>query len=49
MKLLTVSREQFRQQVEKLAEQLKDRDKELERVRVQLNDKNRLMDSMVMA
>ena len=49
MKLLTVSREQCRQQAEKLAEQVRERDRELERARAQLSDKNRLMDSMVMA
>ena len=49
MKLLTVSREQCRQQSEKMSAMLKERDSELERLRSKVQDQNRLVDSMVLA
>ena len=49
MKLLTVTREQFRQQKEALAEQLKERDTEAEQMRRRLVDMSRLVDSMCVA
>lgn len=49
MKLLTVSREQFRQQKEALADKLKDRDAELERMKKKLSEMTRLVDSMTVA
>ncbi len=49
LKLLTVSREQFRQLSEKLSSGLKERDSELERLRGQVQAQNRLVDSMVIA
>ncbi|CDW91378.1 UNKNOWN [Stylonychia lemnae] len=49
MKLLTVSREQNRQQKETLQEQLKLRDGELDKLRKKVEEQNRLMDSMCMA
>lgn len=49
MKLLTVTREQFRQQKESLAEKLKDRDTEIDKLNRRLLDMNRLVDSMCVA
>ena len=49
MKLLTVTREQFRQQKEALTEQLKVRDEECDRMKRRMVDMNRLVDSMCVA
>jgi chromosome segregation ATPase len=49
MKLLTVTREQFRQQKEQLAEKLKDRDSEIDKLNRRLIEMNRLVDSMCVA
>lgn len=49
MKLLTVSREQFRQQKEDLQDKLKVRDAEVDRLNKRLIDMNRLVDSMCVA
>ncbi|TNV79973.1 hypothetical protein FGO68_gene1178 [Halteria grandinella] len=49
MKLLTVTREQFRQQKEALAEKLKDRDGEIDKLNRRLIEMNRLVDSMCVA
>jgi chromosome segregation ATPase len=49
MKLLTVTREQFRQQKEALAEKLKDRDSEIDKLNRRLIEMNRLVDSMCVA
>lgn len=49
MKLLTVTREQFRQQKEALTEQLKVRDEECDKMKRRMVDMNRLVDSMCVA
>ena len=49
MKLLTVTREQFRQQKEAIAEQLKQRDAEIDKMKRRMMDMNRLVDSMCVA
>ncbi len=49
MKLLTVTREQFRQQKEALADQLKLRDSEIDKLKRRLMDMTRLVDSMCVA
>jgi len=49
MKLLNVTREQFRQQKEALTEKLKQRDTEIDRLKRRLMDMNRLVDSMTVA
>ncbi len=49
MKLLTVTREQFRQQKESLAEKLKDRDSEIDRLKKKLSEMTRLVDSLTVA
>jgi hypothetical protein len=49
MKLLTVTREQFRQQKEALAETLRERDEECDKLRRRMVDLNRLVDSMCVA
>ena len=49
MKLLTVTREQFRQQKEALAEKLNDRDAEIDKLNRRLIEMNRLVDSMCVA
>lgn len=49
MKLLTVTREQFRQQKESLTEKLKDRDSEIDKLNRRLIEMNRLVDSMCVA
>lgn len=49
MKLLTVTREQFRQQKEMLAETLKTRDDEIDNLKRRMVDMNRLVDSMCVA
>jgi hypothetical protein len=49
MKLLTVTREQFRQQKEQLADQLKQRDSEIDKLKRRLMDMNKLVDSMTVA
>ena len=49
MKLLTVTREQFRQQKEALAEQLRERDEECDKLKRRMVDMSRLVDSMCVA
>ena len=49
MKLLTVTREQFRQQKEALVTSLKERDAEVERLNKKLKEMTKLVDSMCIA
>jgi hypothetical protein len=49
MKLLTVTREQFRQQKEALVFSLKERDGEVERLNKKLKEMTKLVDSMCVA
>ena len=49
MKLLTVTREQFRQQKEALSEQLRERDEECDKLKRRMVDMSRLVDSMCVA
>jgi multidrug resistance efflux pump len=49
MKLLTVTREQFRQQKEAMAVCIKERDAEIDRLSKKLKDMTKLVDSMCVA
>ena len=49
LKLLTVSREQYRQQFDVLNNQMGDKDKQIDQMSKKLKDQNRIMDSMVVA
>ena len=49
MKLLTVSREQLRQQKEALAEQMRTKDMESDKMRRKCEEMSRLVENMTMA